>query len=90
MVNKYTRTIQDTLDLHQHTREEARAAVLAFLAASEKAGYAYVRIITGKGLHSKNAPVLRDYVKSLLDKEGYEFWDAKIQDGGEGAIEVRL
>ncbi len=90
MPNKYPRVVKDELDLHQYIRREAKDAVLSFLNISQERGYDLVRIITGKGLHSEEGPVLRDYVLDLLDKNGYEHSFAKIREGGEGAIDVKL
>ena len=50
--------------------------------------YDHIRIITGKGIHSKNGSVIREFVKEYLFKRNIHFTQAKIQDGGEGAIEV--
>ncbi|OJI06874.1 hypothetical protein BK004_01910 [bacterium CG10_46_32] len=89
-MNKYAQTPQATLDLHQHTQHQARAAVRAFLSESEHAGYNLVRIIVGRGIHSKEGPVLGDAVRALLRDADYEFRDAKIGEGAEGAIDVKL
>ena len=89
-MNKYPQTPQATLDLHQMTRPEARAAALDFLSASERAGHSLVRIIVGKGIHSAEGPVLGSFVRGLLDDAGYVFRDAKITEGAQGAIDVKL
>jgi|SaaInlStandDraft_7_1057024.scaffolds.fasta_scaffold371918_1 DNA-nicking Smr family endonuclease len=89
-MNKYARTIQDTLDLHQYTREEAEHEVVEFLEQSEKAGHSLIRIIVGKGIHSENGGVLGDFVRNLLSDKNYEFNDAKINEGAHGAIDVKL
>ena len=90
MPNKYSQTPQAELDLHQHTREQALDAAAAFLEASKQAGHAAVRIIVGRGLHSKNGPVLGGAVRDFLEKEGYQFGNAKISEGSIGAIDVKL
>jgi len=90
MPNKYARTPDATLDLHQHTREEAKEAVNAFLHEAETAGHSLVRIITGKGVHSNDGPVLGYVVRCMLREYGYAFSDAKVNEGGEGAIDVKL
>jgi len=90
MPNKYPQQPQAELDLHQHTKNEAAAAVRLFLGESEQAGHQRVRIIVGRGIHSKEGPVLGDVVRALLRDEGYDFSDAKINQGAEGAIEVKL
>ena len=66
------------------------AAALDFLSASERAGHSLVRIIVGKGIHSAEGPVLGSFVRGLLDDAGYVFRDAKITEGAQGAIDVKL
>lgn len=46
-------TIDDTLDLHGMTQEEARGNLTSFLGNSKKQRYKIVLVITGKGLTSK-------------------------------------
>ncbi len=89
--NKYSQTVQAELDLHGYYQDPARTMVQDFLRESGKNGLSRVRIIVGKGTHSaKGEGVLGNMVKSLLNKEGYDYIYAKIQDGGEGAIEVQI
>lgn len=91
IMNKYYQRAEAELDLHLMTRDEARREVVSFLAEAETLGYKKVRIITGKGLHSENGEgILRPYVKNMLDGAGYEYQNAKYDEGGEGAIEVLL
>lgn len=90
-MNKYATKIDDTLDLHGFTRDEAKIAVENFLKLSKKNNYKKIRIITGKGIHSENAGgILKDYIKQLLDRAGLAYANAKINEGGEGAIDVNL
>src|SRR5258705_3611984 len=58
------------LDLHGLGAIEARSAVRAFLEGwrRRKSG-AVVHIITGKGKGSASGPVLRELVKTLLERE---------------------
>ena len=93
---------QTRLDLHGMTQENAYAALVAFITLAQQQKVKRVLVITGKGraadtdewwqtehgvlkrevpkwLHS---PALRDKVSS--------FTQAKIQDGGEGALYVYL
>lgn len=87
----YTPQIDAELDLHGHTSYEAEDAVEEFLRDGSEEGWKRVRIIVGKGTHSpNNQAVLPDTVKSLLNKLGYTYTYAKLQDGGEGALEVIL
>jgi len=90
MPNKYPRIAQAELDLHQFTRVEAEIAVKDFLQDSERANYNLVRIIVGKGLHSPDGAVLGDFVRNWLRDNDYDFRDAKINEGGVGAIDIKL
>ena len=89
---------QAVLDFHdrgglsgQVIQQETRA----FIEAAVSAGHARVRIITGKGLHSRGEPrakpqVLRTLGK--LEREGLirAFHAETLQAGGEGALRVDL
>ncbi len=87
--NKYAQVVQAVLDLHGYYQYTARTMVQDFLRDAENKGFSRVRIIVGKGTHSaKGEGVLGNMVKSLLNKEGYDYAYSKIQDGGEGAIDV--
>lgn len=87
----YTNVIDAELDLHGCTADGARTEVREFLAEAETEGWQRVRIIVGKGMHSAHGtPVLPDTVKNLLFELGLTYTYAKIQDGGEGALEITL
>lgn len=89
--NKYLQTAQAEIDLHGLTRAEAHDTLESFLENSRERKFKLVRIITGKGLHSENGQsILSGYIKSLLERENLKFSDAKLYDGGSGAIDVRL
>jgi len=89
--DKYLPVIDAELDLHGCFAEEARTETRDFLNNSRKNGFSRVRIIVGKGNRSQDGKgVLGDVVKSLLNEEGYDYTYAKIQDGGEGALEVKI
>ncbi len=85
-MNKYLRTPSKIIDLHGHTTSEAKIALDELLKSNES----YVRIIVGKGNHSKEGPVLRDFVKKYFLSKNIHFNQSKISDGGEGALEVFL
>lgn len=90
-MNKYSQPIEAEIDLHQMTKDEARKEVSDFLEESEALGYKKIRIITGKGLHSKNGVgILNSYIREILDDYGYSYDSAKYNEGGEGAIDVFL
>lgn len=85
--------IQDELDLHGLTRDEARTRLVAFLQHCQQRDNRCVRIIHGKGLSSKNQePVLKQLVKSwLMQREDVlAFVAARPAEGGGGAVIVLL
>ncbi len=85
-MNKYERTPDHILDLHGRTIPEVEILLDDIFSKN----YSHVRIITGKGMHSKNGPVLQAFVKEYLQLRNIRFNQSKIQDGGEGALEVFL
>jgi DNA-nicking Smr family endonuclease len=92
-------------DLHGFTLAEANQKVRELITTCLEKGFKEILLITGKGLHSntdQNTYVSKelsklkfsvpDYIKSnndLLDKI-YSFEQASINDGGEGAIVIKL
>jgi DNA-nicking Smr family endonuclease len=86
-MNKYQKIPDTIVDLHGYTTAEAKVLLDDLLS---EAKYRHVRIITGKGLHGTGVAVLRTFVKNYLLQKAIRFEQAKIQDGGEGAMEVFL
>lgn len=85
--------IQDELDLHGLTVEEARGLLGEFLAQCARRGLRCVRVIHGKGLRSPNRePVLKRRVAGwLIQREDIlAFCQARRADGGSGAVVVLL
>lgn len=85
--------IQDDLDLHGYTRDEARQALSVFLDICAQQKFRCVRIIHGKGLSSKNRePVLKTRIGNWLMQrtDVLAFCQAKPEDGGGGAILILL
>jgi len=85
--------IEAELDLHGMFREEARSAIIEFLAACKQARLRCVRIIHGKGHGShQKRPILKQYVNHWLRQrdEVLAFCSARPVDGGTGAIYVLL
>ena len=85
--------IQDELDLHGLTTDEARGQLAEFLAHCMRRGMRCVRVIHGKGLRSKNRePVLKQKVANWLMQrdEILAFCQARRADGGGGAVVVLL
>ncbi len=89
--NKYLLPIEAEIDLHGMTRSEAVQEVMHFFKDCASDHYHKVRIITGRGLHSKNNEgVLKNHIENYLSDHEYKFSDAKINEGGEGALIVFL
>ena len=85
--------VQAELDLHGHTRPEAREALRAFIDDSRTRDHRCVRVIHGKGLRSRHrGPVLKQLVDRWLRQldEVLAFASARPVDGGTGAVYVLL
>ena len=78
------------LDLHGMTQREARAAVQSYLTNSVETGARMVRIVCGRGLHSRSGSLLlRDTLPTWL-KVDFQLWVTRAfraprEQGGEGA-----
>jgi DNA-nicking Smr family endonuclease len=86
-------SVQGELDLHRHTREEARDALAEFLNAARSYGWRCVRIVHGKGLSSPNRePILKGKVRLWLTQrdEVLAYCEAPHHAGGSGAVLVLL
>ncbi len=84
---------QEKLDLHGLNRDQARSAVVTFLAECRQHGYRCVRIVHGKGLSSPGRePVLKKLVLGWLSqrREVLAFCQARAAEGGAGAVVVLL
>ncbi len=82
---------QDELDLHEMKLEDAIKATNEFLDQSVRRGLRKVRIITGKGLHSKGGEaVLRPAVTAVCQNHPKvrEVSVPKAAEGGSGALTV--
>ena len=82
---------QDELDLHEMLLDDALAATRSFLDSSWSKGLRKVRIITGKGIHSKNGEaVLRPSVTDVCKSHPKvrEVTVPKAAEGGSGALTV--
>jgi len=83
--------VQDELDLHEMIRSDALQATTSFLDSSYDKGLKKVRIITGKGLHSKGGEaVLRPAVIEVCRNHPgvREVSVPKAAEGGSGALTV--
>ncbi|MBS0305949.1 MAG: Smr/MutS family protein [Proteobacteria bacterium] len=86
-------SIQGQLDLHGLRRDEARAALVEFIAVAARRGWRCVRIVHGKGLGSPGRePVLKAKVQRWLTQSDtvIAFAQASAPHGGAGALVVLL
>jgi DNA-nicking Smr family endonuclease len=89
-------SVQDEIDLHRMTRDEARAALDPFILGAAGRKVTCVRVVHGRGLHSKEeGPVLKAMVVRWLagrrlGKVVLAFTSARPVDGGTGALYVLL
>lgn len=87
-------SVNHQLDLHGLTRDEALEALSRFLSSAQKREQKAVLVITGKGNHSPEEPVLHQAVASWLRDAGrttvLEFAPAPREMGGNGAYVVFL
>ncbi|KKR19504.1 MAG: hypothetical protein UT48_C0034G0004 [Parcubacteria group bacterium GW2011_GWE2_39_37] len=89
--NRGESRIDETLDLHGYYQIDATAALLEFLEEAKENDYRLVKIITGKGIHSINQQaVIKDLVEDILRHRDYEYSEAKINQGGSGALLVKI
>jgi DNA-nicking Smr family endonuclease len=86
--------IQDALDLHGFTVDEAATHVDDFLRKSRLNGLRCIKIIHGRGLKSPQGPVLKDSLIGWLSgryrKNIIAFATARRCDGGLGALYLLL
>jgi len=85
--------IQDHLDLHGLTGDEAIEATSEFLADCRRRGFRCVRIVHGKGLGSKGRePVLKRRVRRALMRRNdvLAYVEPRQVHGGSGAVVVLL
>ena len=85
--------LQDHLDLHGLTVDQARELLATFLNQSVKRGIRCIRIVHGKGYRSANGePVLKRKVAIWLGQrdEVLAYVQARPEDGGGGAVMVLL
>jgi len=85
--------IQEEIDLHGLTADEAHAELHDFIKGCSAAGLRCVRVVHGKGLGSGHkGPVLKAGVNRWLIRwqEVIAFCSAQPRDGGTGAVYVLL
>ena len=77
--------VERSLDLHGLTEENARHAVERGIAEALAAGVRGVRVVHGRGLHSKGAPVLREALRGWLEQPDVAPFVAGFASAPEGA-----
>ena len=85
--------VQDEIDLHGMTIDEAKPRLTDFIDYSARSGRLCVRIVHGKGLSSgERGPVLKNAVNRWLRQWDtvLAFVSARQVDGGTGAVYVLL
>lgn len=95
--NKYAHMNQPQAELDYHdrgklTEHEIKSLAQAFIEECAERGMQKVLIITGKGLHSEQGPVIRPMLKWYLHKlpQVLSVETARRDRGGEGAFEIEL
>ena len=88
-------SIQKTLDLHGFSLEDAQKTFEEFITDSIKNGLNCVKVVHGRGLKSRNVPVLKDNLKSWIIRAINRKWvtafsSARMCDGGPGATCILL
>ena len=84
-MNKYPQQPDEIIDLHGFRVVDVEDVLEDIMKSTVST---HVRLIVGKGIHSKEGPVIRDFVKRYLEVRNITFKSAKFKDGGEGALEV--
>lgn len=85
--------VEDRLDLHGYTRDQARTNLLEFIHHSQQNNFKLVCVVHGKGYHSEDGrPVLKAMVNKWLQNIDIvlAFTSAHVNDGGTGAAYVLI
>jgi DNA-nicking Smr family endonuclease len=87
-------SVQDFIDLHGMTRDEAEEAFSAFFKKAVRTGLFCIKVIHGRGLRSPKGPVLKKALEQWLNgnlrKWVLAYSTAKDCDGGLGATYIIL
>jgi DNA-nicking Smr family endonuclease len=85
-------SVADTIDLHHMDVATARQVLLDFLTQSADRQLGCVRVIHGKGLRSRNLPLIKIMTNRILRKypQVIAFASCRPVDGGTGAADVLL
>lgn len=88
-------SVQATLDLHGLCVGDARTAFEQFLRRSILVGLHCVKVVHGRGLKSRDLPVLKENLKAWIIRAMNRKWirafsNAPMGDGGPGAMYILL
>ena len=89
-------SVQAHLDLHGMVAAEARKAFEDFIRSSLERGHGCVRVVHGRGNHSREGrPTLKDKLSKWLDtrrmsRHVIAYASARLADGGGGALYILL
>ena len=89
-------SVQAHLDLHGMVATEARKAFEDFIHSSLKQGHGCVRVVHGRGNHSREGrPTLKERLSKWLDtrrmsRHVIAYASARLADGGGGALYILL
>ena len=88
-------SIEKTLDLHGLDTVNAERAFSVFLQQAVREGLRCIRVIHGRGLKSKEKPVLKESLKGWIIRAMNRRWivafaSARMADGGTGATYLLL
>ena len=84
--------VDDTLDLHGLTSAEAENKLKTFFSKAHKLGWRKVIIVHGKGIHSKEEPVLKKVVMDFIESSPIAGAHGVpgASEGGSGAVWVAI
>ncbi|HVN97303.1 MAG TPA: Smr/MutS family protein [Syntrophorhabdaceae bacterium] len=88
-------SVEKTLDLHGASMDGAAEMFQVFMREAIREGLHCVKVIHGRGLKSKDAPVLRQSLKTWIIKAMHRKWilafsNATMREGGPGATCILL
>jgi len=88
-------SIQKALDLHGYAIEEADKLFQDFIKEAIKSRLNCIKVIHGRGLKSKEEPVLKEMLKEWIIRAMHRKWviafsSSKMCDGGPGATYILL
>lgn len=85
--------VEDHLDLHGYTIQEARQVLVEFIHFAQTTGARCVRIVHGKGYKAaQRHPIIKNKINSWLRQhpDVLAFHSATPKDGGNGAVYVLI